>query len=99
MLILSSVFDHFDEEVFHRCRFYVDSLPNLQIVMLYRIRLLWIAYILDCSMQKFDLALDNLYTVRNSRYHLYIFYASPFIHGNCNFYRFKSSSNRRMVHA
>lgn len=68
--ILSSVFDQFDEEVFHRCRFYVDSLPNLQIVMLYRIRLLWIAYILDCSMQKFDLALDNLYTVRNSRYHL-----------------------------
>nr|XP_049462674.1 calcineurin-binding protein cabin-1-like [Anopheles coluzzii] len=60
----NSVFDQFDEEVFHRCRFYVDSLPNLQIVMLYRIRLLWIAYILDCSMQNFDLALDNLYTIQ-----------------------------------
>uniref|UniRef100_A0A182M2K2 Calcineurin-binding protein cabin-1 MEF2-binding domain-containing protein n=1 Tax=Anopheles culicifacies TaxID=139723 RepID=A0A182M2K2_9DIPT len=57
----ASMFDRFDEEVFHRCRFYVDSLPNLQTVTVYRIRLLWIAYILDCSMQKFDDALDNLY--------------------------------------
>ncbi|XP_035900937.1 uncharacterized protein LOC118507065 [Anopheles stephensi] len=56
-----SVFDRFDEEVFHRCRFYVDSLPSPQTVTVYRIRLLWIAYILDCSMQKFDEALDNLY--------------------------------------
>uniref|UniRef100_A0A182P907 Calcineurin-binding protein cabin-1 MEF2-binding domain-containing protein n=1 Tax=Anopheles epiroticus TaxID=199890 RepID=A0A182P907_9DIPT len=60
----TSMFDQFDEEVFHRCRFYVDGLPNLQIVALYRIRLLWIAYILDCSMQKFDQALDNLYTIQ-----------------------------------
>ncbi|XP_050067865.1 calcineurin-binding protein cabin-1-like [Anopheles maculipalpis] len=56
-----SVFDQFDEEVFHRCRFYVDSLPTQQIVTVYRIRLLWISYILHCSMQKFDQALDNLY--------------------------------------
>uniref|UniRef100_A0A182VXI8 C2 domain-containing protein n=1 Tax=Anopheles minimus TaxID=112268 RepID=A0A182VXI8_9DIPT len=59
----ASVFDQFDEEVFHRCRFYVDSLPNLQTVTVYRIRLLWIAYILDCSMQKYDEALDNLYLI------------------------------------
>uniref|UniRef100_A0A182K5N1 C2 domain-containing protein n=1 Tax=Anopheles christyi TaxID=43041 RepID=A0A182K5N1_9DIPT len=60
----NSAFDQFDEEVFHRCRFYVDSLPSQQIVTLYRIRLLWIAYILDCSMQKFDEALDNLYMIQ-----------------------------------
>ncbi|XP_052903342.1 calcineurin-binding protein cabin-1-like [Anopheles moucheti] len=58
-----SIFDRFDEEVFHRCRFYVDSLPNLQTVTVYRIRLLWIAYILDCSMQKYDEALNNLYLI------------------------------------
>uniref|UniRef100_A0A182REV5 Calcineurin-binding protein cabin-1 MEF2-binding domain-containing protein n=1 Tax=Anopheles funestus TaxID=62324 RepID=A0A182REV5_ANOFN len=58
-----SMFDQFDEEVFHRCRFYVDSLPTLQTVTVYRIRLLWIAYILDCSMQKYDEALDNLYVL------------------------------------
>uniref|UniRef100_A0A182SQ67 Uncharacterized protein n=1 Tax=Anopheles maculatus TaxID=74869 RepID=A0A182SQ67_9DIPT len=55
------IFDQFDEEVFHRCRFYVDSLPSQQIVAVYRIRLLWIAYILDCSRQQFDEALDHLY--------------------------------------
>uniref|UniRef100_A0A182NFP7 Calcineurin-binding protein cabin-1 MEF2-binding domain-containing protein n=1 Tax=Anopheles dirus TaxID=7168 RepID=A0A182NFP7_9DIPT len=59
-----SIFDQFDEEVFHRCRFYVDGLPSQKIVSIYRIRLLWIAYILDCSMQKYDQALDNLYELQ-----------------------------------
>uniref|UniRef100_A0AAG5CSA0 Uncharacterized protein n=1 Tax=Anopheles atroparvus TaxID=41427 RepID=A0AAG5CSA0_ANOAO len=60
----ASIFDMFDEDVFHRCRFYVDSLANEKIITLYRIRLLWLAYILDCSLKKFDAALENLYLLQ-----------------------------------
>ncbi|XP_050089319.1 calcineurin-binding protein cabin-1-like [Anopheles aquasalis] len=63
------ILDAFDDEIFNRCRFYVDSLPNERTVAVYRIRLQWIAYIVECSAQKFDAALENLYLLQDNLCH------------------------------
>ncbi|ETN63580.1 hypothetical protein AND_004696 [Anopheles darlingi] len=63
------ILDAFDDEIFNRCRFYVDSLPNERTVAVYRIRLRWIAYIVECSAQKFDAALENLYLLQENLCH------------------------------
>ncbi|XP_052866977.1 calcineurin-binding protein cabin-1-like [Anopheles cruzii] len=60
----NGIFDDFDDSIFHRCRFYMGSLGNDKIIAIYRIRLLWIGYVLDCSVKNFDAALDHLYLLQ-----------------------------------